>query len=99
MAASGADRVREHRLRKRASEFAAEYLDGRDVVSMDEFLAAKKQEFEVENNCVLCDFDAGLTNMFADDAKDNCEENDDGAYLVKELLESWEYADAEYTRP
>lgn len=98
MTSSGADRVREHRLRKRASEFAAHFFGGVNLMSFDEFVRAKKQEFEFEHHCLLDRFDDATMTAFTDHVKQHCANQDEApgprepVYLVKDLLESWEYA-------
>ncbi len=88
MALSTQERTAKHRALKAAKAFRLAYLDDKEIVSPDEFVAAKIDEAQQKIIGVVTEFDCSLTNPFYTGLVD-LPEQDKGYYLADDLFLLW----------
>ena len=93
MTKSSKEYVAAHRARKAAKAFSNEYLNKRNVVTPEEFIAGKQDEICIKFGVSHVEFNSGTVNDFYSTIKDRYEP-EDGLYVVDDLMVAWKEADA-----
>ena len=64
MAVSGAERTKKSRVNKAIRDFSDNYLDGKSIATIQDYIEAKEYEFCVKHSVGNVQFDQGLINDF-----------------------------------
>ena len=88
MVLSGAERTAKSRKKKAIDSFITEYLGGKEMVTIKEFIKAKEDQFTSKHMVGSVSFDHGFINRFHDnvDMGISCE---DGFFKSADLIAIW----------
>mgnify|MGYP000353068982 CR=1 FL=1 len=93
MVLSGAERMQKHRSNKKIKLFISNYLEGKENVTIEEFIEGKGQSVMSKvSGAVSVSFDHRLLNEFYRHIDSNLTNDSDGYYSAFDLEYSWKEA-------